>query len=151
MKLFIFIILHYANTNITKFMAGSKGSKYYNIFLKYKLWLSTSENEEIISDEAFCLLCEIKNTFSIKDAAERLNISYRKAWGILRDIESKLKFNVVIKHRGGEKGGKTELSEDGLCLITAYIELTQEMNDSINRITKKFFHAINKNNTDITK
>ena len=62
-------------------MAGSKGSKYYDVFLKYRLWLCTNEGQGIIGEGKVDLLKEIKKTGSLKSAAEELKISYRKAWG----------------------------------------------------------------------
>ena len=52
-------------------MAGSKGDKYYNVFLDYRLWLKTINNEGIMGDGCFSLLIEIKNSGSLKEAAEK--------------------------------------------------------------------------------
>ena len=125
-------------------MAGPKGSKYYDIFLKHQVWLESVDGEQIISEEVLKLLKLINETKSLKAAAEKLGISYRKAWGNLKDSEEKLGFSIVNKSRGGEHGGQSELTEEGLELIEAYNELVGDIDDSIKKVTKKFFNKINK-------
>jgi molybdate transport system regulatory protein len=124
-------------------MAGSKGDKYYNVFLDYRLWLKTIENEGIMGEGCFSLLLEIKSTGSLKDAAEKLEVSYRKAWGIIRKSENFLGFKLVDKQRGGKDGGHSFLTDEGLNLVQAYLELKDDINESIKKVTKKFFHKIN--------
>lgn len=125
-------------------MAGSKGSKYYDIFLKYKVWLEDVSDNQIISERSLQLLKLIKEKGSLKAAAEEFGISYRKAWGDLKESEEKLGFALLEKTRGGQHGGKSELTDDGLELIQAYEELIFDINASIKKVTKKFFSKINK-------
>ena len=125
-------------------MAGSKGSLYYNVFLNYKLNLSDNNGSEIFDYEGFELLESIDRLRSIVAAAEEMKISYRKAWGIVKKVEDKLGFTLVIKHRGGAEGGFTTLTEEGSQLINAYRELTAQFDVSIKEIARKFFRKINK-------
>ncbi len=37
-------------------MAGSKGSKYYDVFLKFKVWLENTKGQGILGDGKFELL-----------------------------------------------------------------------------------------------
>lgn len=125
-------------------MAGSKGSKYYNIFLNYNLWLENSETKQvIINAELFELLILIEKENSLMKAAEIMNISYRKAWGLVKQAEKELTLCLVKRQRGGDKGGKSELSIDGKNLVDAYIEINTEISESVHKITKKFFNTIN--------
>lgn len=125
-------------------MAGSKGSLYYNVFLNYDLNLNDKDGDEILDCEGFALLETIERLRSIVAAAEEMKMSYRKAWGIIQKVESKLGFPLVLKHRGGAEGGYTTLSEEGGQLINAYRELTTQFDDSIKEIARKFFRKINK-------
>lgn len=124
-------------------MAGTKGSKYYDIFLRYHIWLTHEKKGDIIDHAKFRLLQLIDKKESLKAAANELGISYRKAWGDIKEAEQQLRFALVEKFRGGEKGGKTVLTDDGRKLIEAYQELTEEMESATKRITRKFFHKIN--------
>ncbi len=125
-------------------MAGPKGSKYYDVFLKYQINLETVDDEKIIDWEGFGLLNAIRESGSLSSAADEMNMSYRKAWGKIREIEEKLGFNLVEKHRGGAEGGHTNLTTEGNELMNAYIELTDKFNTSMKEITRKFFWSINK-------
>ncbi|MFO7842880.1 MAG: LysR family transcriptional regulator [Bacteroidales bacterium] len=124
-------------------MAGPKGSKYYDIFLKFKVWLENTNNQSILGDGKFELLDFIDQLGSLKAAADKMEISYRKAWGMLRDAEEKLGFSLVEKQRGGQHGGNSVLTEDGKILIEAYKELLIEFDEAIYQITKKFFNRVN--------
>jgi molybdate transport system regulatory protein len=124
-------------------MAGSKGSKYYNVFLSYELKLKDNDGAEILNHEGFELLVTVERLKSIVAAAAELRISYRKAWGIISKVESNLGFPLVIKQRGGSAGGHTHLSEEGRELINGYLELTSQFDRSTTDITRKFFRKIN--------
>lgn len=124
-------------------MAGPKGSKYYDVFLKYQINLETVDDEKILDREGFGLLDAVNKTGSLAAAAAEMDMSYRKAWGIVRELEEKLGFNLVCKQRGGAEGGHTRLSEEGNRLISAYNELTEQFNTSMKEVTRKFFRSIN--------
>ncbi len=125
-------------------MAGSQGDKYYNVFLRYRLWLSSKEGIGILGEGRLALLKEIDKTGSLRAAADNLNISYRKAWGNVKHAEEMLGFPLVEKHRGGKSGGNSQLSEEGKKLLTAYEELKDDFEEAIKEITRKFFNKINK-------
>ena len=124
-------------------MAGSKGSKYYDIFLKFKVWLENTKGQGILGDGKFELLEMIDKHGSLSAAAEEMGISYRKAWGNVKEAEEKLGFLLVEKHRGGAHGGNSVLTAEGKKLIKAYKELLVEFDQSIYQITKKFFGKLN--------
>ena len=124
-------------------MAGSKGSKYYNVFLRYRLNLEDNDDKPVLDSEGFELLDRISKLNSIVAAAREMGISYRKAWGIVNKVEKKLGFPLVIKMRGGSEGGRTELSPEGKELMEGYNELSKHFDDAISQITRKFFRKIN--------
>lgn len=125
-------------------MAGPKGSKYYDIFLKFKVWLENTDGDEILGDGRFELINCIDQLGSLKAAADKMGISYRKAWGNVKDAEEKLGFSLVEKRRGGRHGGNSVLTPEGKKIVEAYKELLVEFDEAIYKITKKFFNRINK-------
>lgn len=125
-------------------MAGSRGDKYYDVFLDYRVWLKTVNDEGIMGEGCIGLLQDIKNSGSLKLAADKQEMSYRKAWGIIRKSEELLGFKLVDKQRGGKDGGHSYLTAEGKDLVSAFNELKTEFDLSIKKITKKFFHKINK-------
>ena len=125
-------------------MAGPKGSKYFDIFLKYRIWLENTDGEGILGDGKLKLIKCIGELGSLKAAADKMGVSYRKAWGNVKEAEEKLGFVLVERHRGGQHGGQSNLTEEGEKLIDAYDELMLEFDTAIYKITKKFFNKINK-------
>lgn len=124
-------------------MAGSPGSKYYDIFLDYDVKLCHNSKGKILDEYAFNLLRQIDETNSLKKAADKMEVSYRKAWNTIESVEEQLSFKLVNRQRGGAHGGKTELTHEGKQLINAHISLRNEFNEAIKKITKNFFHDIN--------
>jgi molybdate transport system regulatory protein len=112
--------------------------KYSNIRVNYRVWLSTHEGREILGDEEWRLLGYIAETGSLKAAADEMKISYRKAWGDLRDAEQKLGFSLIEKVRGGEQGGSSTLTDEGTRLINAYRELHQNFQGAVEEYIIQF-------------
>jgi molybdate transport system regulatory protein len=124
-------------------MAGSKGSKYYDIFLDYSIRLEHKKKGTILDPFKFNLLKSIHRTGSLKLAAGETGVSYRNAWDKIEDTENAIGFKLVNRQRGGSKGGETTLTADGIKLIESHEELRSDIDDAIHKITRKFFHALN--------
>ena len=124
-------------------MAGPIGSKYYDIFVKHNIQLITDEDNIVIDEEGFRLLIEIEKEQSIVAAAKNMKISYRKAWGLLRDIEYVLGFSLAGKKRGGKAGGRTTFTPEGKILLEAFTTMKTELEVSDKEIVRAFFRKIN--------
>ncbi len=124
-------------------MAGSKGAKYFDVFLDYKFWLQTKDGSSILGQGVVELLKNIKTEGSIQKAAIKSQISYRKAWGNIKKAEEILQFSIVEKKRGGVDGGKSLLTPDGENLLNAFEELKKGFDKSIYDVAKKFFRDLN--------
>ncbi len=124
-------------------MAGSKGAKYFDVFLDYKFWLQTKDGSNILGQGVVELLKNIKTEGSIQKAAIKSQISYRKAWGNIKKAEEILQFSIVEKKRGGVDGGKSLLTPDGENLLNAFEELKKGFDKSIYDVAKKFFRDLN--------
>lgn len=124
-------------------MAGPRGSRYYDIFLKHNVWLETRGEDIVISAEGLDLLREVSLNESIVKSAQNMKISYRKAWGLLKEVEDLLGFRLIEKHRGGSSGGRTILTREGKALVSAYDDLNSEIDIAMKDIAKRFFRRIN--------
>jgi molybdate transport system regulatory protein len=125
-------------------MAGPVGSKYYNVFLDYGVWLTNRETGGQLDDKLVRLLSGIQESGTLRSAAESLGLSYRKAWGDIRKAEKFVGFLLVEKIRGGKDGGLSRLTPDGAELVEAFNQLHKDFDEAIYRTTKKFFHDLNK-------
>ena len=128
-------------------MAGHKGEPYYDIFLRYDLWLETINKDRILDGEGFAILLDIDRTGSLTASARNLGMSYRKAWGLLNEVEHHLGFRLTEKRRGGTAGGRTVLSGKGRDLVHAYNKLCHETDIAMKSIAKVFFNRINEINS----
>ena len=124
-------------------MAGPKGSKYYDIFLDYEVWLTNRETGRI-DDQLVRLLSLIEEKGSMRLAASESGLSYRKVWGDIRAAEQFLGFPLVQTVRGGREGGQSKLTEDGTDLVRAFRQLHQSFDQAIHDTTRSFFHKLNK-------
>jgi len=118
-------------------MGRVKPSK-FEIFLNYKLWLSSITGEGIIEEDRYKLLQIIKVKGSIKAAADEMKISYRKAWGDLKKAEELLGYGLIIRQRGGKSGGQSQLTHKAMRLLEAYKPLHTKMDDAVEKAYEEF-------------
>lgn len=86
---------------------------------RYKLWLE-SEAGLVMSDYRLRLLALIAETGSLAAAAAAMGLSYRRAWGKIKELEANLGFPLVHSEVGGAGGGHTTLTHQGRHLVEAY-------------------------------
>lgn len=72
------------------------------------------------------MLEAIHRTGSLRAAADALGVSYRKAWGDLRDAERTLGVTLLERRRGGADGGESRLSEAGRKWMAEYARFHAE-------------------------
>lgn len=118
-------------------MSRIKPSK-FEIFLNYKLWLSSVTGEGILEEERYKLLKKIQELGSLRAAAKVMGISYRKAWGNLKKSEELLGYQLVIRQRGGKSGGTSQLTEKAVRLLEAYDALHVQLDDAVEKAYDDF-------------
>ena len=69
------------------------------------------------------LLEAIEASGSLSQAARALGMSYRRAWGLLTDLNQSLREPVARASVGGSGGGGAKLTKFGRALIAAYREV----------------------------
>jgi molybdate transport repressor ModE-like protein len=100
----------------------------------FKLWLET-EDGYVFGPGSFELLHGIQEKGTLKAVSEDLNMSYRHAWGIIKEIEEKLGKPIVVSHRGGKVGGGgAELTQAGKELLETYLKLKSDLNQMFSKI-----------------
>jgi molybdate transport repressor ModE-like protein len=101
---------------------------------RFKLWLET-EDGYVFGPGSFELLHGIQERGTLQAISNRLNMSYRHAWGIIKEIEEKIGKPLVISHRGGKLGGGgAELTQTGKELLETYLRLKSELNQMFSKI-----------------
>jgi molybdate transport system regulatory protein len=109
-----------------------------NVKIKCKLWLEQNQ-EDIFCSGRMILLNKIKETGSIRQAANSLDMSYRSAWGKIKSTEKKLGIKLLDTHTGGHQSGAT-LTHEGEKLLSRYIQLEQDIAFQLETLFKKNFH-----------
>lgn len=102
-----------------------------NIKIKGRIWIETANGLRIGKGRAL-LLEQIGILGSIAEAAVELKIPYRRAWGIVRDINKNSPRAIVEKHAGGKDGGSSRLTEEGRELLEAFRWATAGFNQFSN-------------------
>ena len=87
--------------------------------IKGRIWIETESGLKIGIGRAR-LLQQINDLGSITEAAKVLKIPYRKAWGIVKEINNNSSREIVIKEVGGKAGGKSSLTDYGKLIVQKF-------------------------------
>ncbi|HYM14085.1 MAG TPA: LysR family transcriptional regulator [Dehalococcoidia bacterium] len=95
-----------------------------------KLWIE-HEGKLVLSDYRVRLLALIAETGSLAEAADRMQLSYRRAWGKVREIEANLGSKLVESAAGGPGGGGSRLTAEGERLVKMYQRFQQAATEDV--------------------
>jgi molybdate transport repressor ModE-like protein len=118
------------------------GEKMKQLRTKFKLWLSSEDAEGIFGDGKWRLLKSIDTEGSLRAASQSLHISYRKAWGDLKKTQQHLNVPLVEKQRGGNLGGRTELTEQGKKWVEAYTRFRGDIEKATEKAYEKHIREL---------
>ena len=99
---------------------------------RVKLWIQSGK-EPIAGEGKIELLLATEKEKSLNRAARKFGMSYRHAWGIIKELERRLGFKVVAATRGGMRGGGTHLTKRGQALVKEY----KQMDEALEKIVKE--------------
>jgi molybdate transport system regulatory protein len=108
-----------------------------------KVVLSTPAEE---GEEELCcgpgmisILEAIHKTGSVRRACARISISYSKAWKLLSTLEKWLGFSVTIRQQGGEGGGQTVISQDGLQFMKKHRKFLRDCQKAVEAVYSRYY------------
>lgn len=108
--------------------------------LKYKIWLE--QEGRVFGKGPMDILTAVKEYGSLSEAARQLNMSYNKAFTLIKDIEKRLGYSLIITHKGGAGGGFSSLTNDAEILIKKYTLFIEECDQLLNKTFQKHFSGI---------
>lgn len=79
------------------------------------------------------LLQLVEETGSIANAAKSMGMSYKKAWGIIMNMNSRSPKPLVISHKGGKNRGGAEVTAAGKKVMAAYEKLSKQLDAVIKK------------------
>lgn len=85
------------------------------------------------------LLNLIDETGNVREACERMNISYSKSWKILNQIERQTGIRAVARRQGGASGGSAALTAEGRQLLNRYQAFNARCQDAVAAIYAEIF------------
>ncbi len=94
--------------------------------LRLRVWIE-QENEIYIGIGSTLLLQHIEKLGSLRKAAEELGMSYRRAWGKLKNAEKRIGQPLVEKTKG--KGQRFNLSPFGKELMENFLQFYLDVED----------------------
>lgn len=105
-----------------------------------KLWLER-DGKIVLSGYRVRLLRLIDETGSLAEAAVQMQLSYRRAWGKLKEIEANLGLRLVESAAGGAGGGGSTLTPEGRRLVERYDAFRAASEQAIAREYARAFPA----------
>jgi len=133
---------NYDYYNSVNIMAGRKELRSKGIHLSYDMWMEYDGGEKVLTGEELSMLLEIDKTGSLLQASTNLNVSYRKAWGLVRKIEKQFGFQILSRSKESQPAGRNEITLKGMELMNAWKSLHYEADIAMKSITNVFFRRI---------
>lgn len=97
----------------------------------------TNEGERFFGPGPLRLMQLVQKHHSLHRAAAEMNMAYSKAWRMMQNVESAMGTPMLIRSRGGTRGGGSELTEAAEKLLGAYLSFQQ----AVEAEAARQFHA----------
>lgn len=105
--------------------------------LRVRCWIDI-DGERFFGPGRAELLQHIRETGSISKAAKAMGMSYKKAWAMVEGLNGQARKPYVVARKGGQEGGGTELTRNGIAMLAAY----EKLNDKLHNLVKRNIHIL---------
>jgi len=79
------------------------------------------------------LLSLIDESGSIVKAAKSMGMSYKKAWDMVDEMNTRGRKPLVVARKGGDKGGGSQLTDSGRKIVARYDKLMVKLNKLVEK------------------
>lgn len=100
------------------------------------LWIEC-DNERFFGPGRVQLLEGIEKTGSINQAAKLMGMSYKKAWEMVNDLNTRAAKPFVVTQAGGEKGGGSVVTAEAKELVKYHKQLRKRFLNFLTKETEK--------------
>jgi len=114
--------------------------------LKYKIWFE--DGGKVFGKGPQSLLIGVRKTGSLMEAAKQLNMSYNKAFTLIKSIEKRLGYKLIEGKVGGAGGGGSRLTAEAEKLLDAYTAFADECETALTEIFRRHFPSEDAQKTD---
>ena len=105
--------------------------------IMYKVWLDC--DGKAFGEGPDRLLERVDACGSLHKAAAEMKMSYRKAWLMLRAMERRLGFPLLVRKVGGVSGGGSQLTPEARDLMKRYDAFRRDVEGALQEIYTKHF------------
>lgn len=91
--------------------------------LNGRLWIEA--DERFMGVGRLELLRHIQALGSISKAAQAMNMSYKRAWDLVKSLNAQARAPLVLTQTGGKHGGGTEITPTGEQILQEFSELQE--------------------------
>ena len=105
--------------------------------LHVKIWIE-HEKKAVFGEGRRRLLVLVDETGSLNKAAKEMKMSYRAAWGKIKDAEKRLGLPLLERKTGGRQGGGSRLTEAGRTLVDQFDQLKNALEKDAQKHFQRF-------------
>jgi len=109
-----------------------------DINVRFRMWIDV-KNSPYLGLGRIILLENIIKHGSITKGAEAINMSYRKAWQLIEDMNKLSRKPLVIKKIGGKHGGGAEVTNEGKKTIHNFYKLQKDVEEYVKERISKIY------------
>jgi molybdate transport system regulatory protein len=102
-----------------------------------KIWLD--HNGKAFGEGPCELLKRVEKTNSLHEAAHQMDMSYSKAWCLIRTLEERLGFTLLERKVGGVSGGGSQVTPKAKDFMNRYGRFHKDVEEALERIYLKHF------------
>lgn len=106
-----------------------------------KLWFE-HDGRLVLSEYRVQLLRLIRDRGSLAQAAAAMGLSYRRAWGKVRELEQNLGLPLVHSDVGGAGGGKSRLTPEAEALLKQYDGFARDLEAALRALRQRHFGGL---------
>lgn len=103
---------------------------------------SITRGKPLVDGKLVVLLRLIQETQSVRDACNRMQVSYSTAWNLLNAAEDALDYPLVSRNKGGPSGSGSLLTEKGQRLLAACEQFEIEAKEKLESLYGKFLKSV---------
>jgi molybdate transport system regulatory protein len=107
--------------------------------IHFKVWFEKDNSQVLFGEGRLQLLRAIADQGSLAQAAKKMEMSYRAAWGRLKASEDRLGFPLTEKDMALGKRGGLRLTAQGRELLEKYQTVHQALEELVAQLEKKLF------------
>jgi molybdate transport system regulatory protein len=107
--------------------------------IHFKVWFEKNDRQVLFGEGRLQLLQAIAEQGSLAQAAKKMEMSYRAAWGRLKASEDRLGFPLTEKDLALGKRGGLRLTARGKELLEKYQTVYQALDQLVAQMEKKLF------------